>query len=158
MLTNLICILKATLYSFTHILHISCSSHLASTYTTGAVYTWAPHPWIQPTLDQKYSEKKMNQNFSESSKKQNLFYCEGNICIAFTLCSILQGFPGGAVVQTLPCNARDRRSPGVGTDNPPQYSCLEFHGQRSLTGYRPWGRRESNMTEHNSKHKILQVL
>ena len=72
---------------------------------------------------------------------------------------ILQYFRGGTiVVQNLPCNARDRRYPGVGTDNPPQYSCLEFHGKRSLTGYRPWGRRESDMTEHNSKHKVLQVF
>ena len=31
---------------------------------------------------------------------------------------------------------------------PTQYSCLENpHGQRSLAGYRPQGRKESNMTE-----------
>ena len=40
------------------------------------------------------------------------------------------------------------RSPGEGNGNPLQYSCLEnLHGQRSLAGYSPWGRRESDMTE-----------
>ena len=34
------------------------------------------------------------------------------------------------------------RSPGGGHGNPLQYSCLENpHGQRSLAGYSPWGRR-----------------
>ena len=32
--------------------------------------------------------------------------------------------------------------------NPLQYSCLENpHGQRSLAGYRPWGRKELDTTE-----------
>ena len=40
------------------------------------------------------------------------------------------------------------RSPGEGTGNPLQYSCLEkSHGWRSLAGYSPWDRRESDMTE-----------
>ena len=62
----------------------------------------------------------------------------------------LKGFPGGAVVKNLPANARDARdtglipelgrSPGEGNGNPLQYSCLEnYHGQRSLVGYSPWG-------------------
>ena len=40
------------------------------------------------------------------------------------------------------------RSPGGGHDNPLQYSCLENpHGQRSLAGYSPWSRTESDTTE-----------
>ena len=40
------------------------------------------------------------------------------------------------------------RSPGVGNDNPLQYSWLEkFHGQKSLAGYCPWGCKESDATE-----------
>ena len=40
------------------------------------------------------------------------------------------------------------RSPGGGHSNPVQYSCLEKpHGQRSLVGYSPWGRRESDTTK-----------
>ena len=53
------------------------------------------------------------------------------------------------------CSARDLgsipglgRSPGGGHSNPLQYSCLEnAHGQRSLVGYSPWGRKELDMTE-----------
>ena len=62
------------------------------------------------------------------------------------------------VVKNLPANAGDirdsssvpgsGRSPGGGHGNPLQYSCLENpHGQRSLVGYSPWGRKESDMTE-----------
>ena len=40
------------------------------------------------------------------------------------------------------------RSPGGGHSNPLQYSCLENpYGQRSLEGYGPRGRKESDMTE-----------
>ena len=37
--------------------------------------------------------------------------------------------------------------PGGGHSNPTQYSCLESHGQRSLTGYSPWGSKELDRTE-----------
>ena len=41
--------------------------------------------------------------------------------------------------------------PGGGNGNPLQYSCLENpHGQRSLAGYSPWGRKEPDMTERRS--------
>ena len=54
------------------------------------------------------------------------------------------------------CNTGDQslipgsgRSPGDGNGNPLQYSCLEkSHGQRSLGGYSPWGRRELDMSMH----------
>ena len=40
------------------------------------------------------------------------------------------------------------RSPGGGHGNPLQCSCLENpHGQMSLVGYSPWGRKESDRTE-----------
>ena len=66
----------------------------------------------------------------------------------------LRGFLGGSLVRNLPANAEDiglilgpGRSPGEGSGNPLQYSCLENpHGQRSLAGY-PWGRKESDTTE-----------
>ena len=68
------------------------------------------------------------------------------------------GFPGGAEVKNLPANAGDAgsipasgRSPGEGNGNPLQYSSLEkSHGQRSLVGYTPWGRKESDTTERLS--------
>ena len=41
-----------------------------------------------------------------------------------------------------------------GHDNPLQYSCLENpHGQRSLVGYSPPGRKESDMTERLNERK-----
>ena len=57
------------------------------------------------------------------------------------------------VVKNLPASTGDIRdlgsipgsgkSPGGGNGNPLQYSCLENpHGQRSLAGYGPWGRKE----------------
>ena len=39
------------------------------------------------------------------------------------------------------------RSLGGGHGNPLQYSCLVFHGQRSLASYSPWGCTELDMTE-----------
>ena len=40
------------------------------------------------------------------------------------------------------------RFPGGGHGNPLQYSCLENpHGERSMAGYSPWGRKESDLTE-----------
>ena len=68
------------------------------------------------------------------------------------------GFPGGSDGKESACNAGDLgsipglvRSPGVGHDNPLQYSCLENpHGQRSLTGHSPWGCKESDTTEQPS--------
>ena len=62
------------------------------------------------------------------------------------------------MVKNPPANAEDtrdagsipgsRRSPGEEHGNTLQYSCLENpHGQRSLVGCSPWGRRESVMIE-----------
>ena len=47
------------------------------------------------------------------------------------------------------------RSPGEGISYPLQYSCLENpHGQRSLMGYGPQGRKELDMTEQLSTAQI----
>ena len=62
------------------------------------------------------------------------------------------------MVKNLSANAGDVRDvssipgfgryPGEGHGNPLQYSCLENpYGQRSLAGYSPWGRKESDTTE-----------
>ena len=46
------------------------------------------------------------------------------------------------------------RSPEEENGNPLQYSCLENpHGQRSLAGYSPWGRKESDTTEATKHNK-----
>ena len=76
------------------------------------------------------------------------------------------GFPGGSLVKNPHTNAGDTghlgsilgsgRSPTEGNGNPLQYSCLEkSHGHRSLVGYSPWGREESDTTEHaHATHSI----
>ena len=64
-------------------------------------------------------------------------------------------FPGGGDGKASACNVRDPgsiagsgRSPGEGSGNPLQYSLLgKVHGWRSLVGYSPWGRKESDTTE-----------
>ena len=66
--------------------------------------------------------------------------------------------PGGLDSKESTCNAGDLdlipglgRSPGRGHLNPIQYSCLENpHGQRSLGGYSPWGRKEWDTSERLS--------
>ena len=65
------------------------------------------------------------------------------------------GFPGSSDSKEFAFNAGDlglilgfRRSLGGGHGNPLQYSCLENpHGQRSLAGYSPWGRKKLDVTE-----------
>ena len=62
------------------------------------------------------------------------------------------------MIKNPPANAGDIRDTGSilgqeepleeGMANPLKCSCLENpHGQRSLAGYNPWGRKESDTTE-----------
>ena len=75
---------------------------------------------------------------------------------------VFPGFPGSSVSRESTCNAGDMgsipglgRYPGGGHGNPLQCSCLESaHGQRSLAGYSPWGRKGSDMTERLSTHSF----
>ena len=64
------------------------------------------------------------------------------------------GFPGGLDGKVSAYNAGDPgsipgsgRSPGEGSSNPLQYLPGKSHGRRSLVGYSPWGRKESDTTE-----------
>ena len=63
-------------------------------------------------------------------------------------------FSGGSVVKNLPAMKRCRFSLWVGKISwrrewqlSPVFLPGEFHGQRSLEGYSPWGHKESDMTE-----------
>ena len=68
---------------------------------------------------------------------------------------LLYEVPGGSGGKQSACNVGDLglipelgRSPEEGNSNALQYSCLQNpHGQRSLMGYSPWGRKESDTTE-----------
>ena len=80
-----------------------------------------------------------------------------------------EGFPGGSHGKESTCNAGYLglilglgRSPRGGQDNPLQYSCVENpHGQRSLVGYSPRGRKELDRTrqlstsQHSTKSMVL---
>ena len=65
------------------------------------------------------------------------------------------GFPGGPASKEPACEAGDpgsipepERSQGKGNGNPlPVFLPGEFHGQRNLSGYSPWGCKVSDMTE-----------
>ena len=72
------------------------------------------------------------------------------------------------MVKISPANAGDAseagllpgsgRSPGGGDGNPtPAFLPGQFHGQRSLLGYSPWGGRESDMTEQLSTHHAYSL-
>ena len=82
------------------------------------------------------------------------------VCIVKAM--VFPGFPGSSVSRESTCNAGDMgsipglgRYPGGGHGNPLQCSCLESaHGQRSLAGYSPWGRKGSDMTERLSTHSF----
>ena len=67
-------------------------------------------------------------------------------------CTIL---PGGLDSKESTCNVGELglipglgRSPGEGNSLPtPVFLAGEYHGQRSLVGYSPWGHKKSDMTE-----------
>ena len=68
-------------------------------------------------------------------------------------------FPGGSDSKESSCNAEDLglvprlgRSPGEGKQSTPVFLLGEFHGQKSLVGYRPWGCKESDTFEQLSTH------
>ena len=70
-------------------------------------------------------------------------------------------FPSGSNCKEFACSAGYLglipglgRFPGEGNGNPLQYFCLENPiDRRSLVGYSPWGRRESDVTERLTTEK-----
>ena len=77
-----------------------------------------------------------------------------------------KGFPGSSDGKESACNAEDLdsvpglgRSPGGGHGTPLQYSCLENpHGQRSLVGYSPRGRKKLDMTKQLSHAQLSREI
>ena len=69
---------------------------------------------------------------------------------------LVLGFPGGSDGPESACNAGDQGSiPGLGKIPwrrewlpTPVFLPGEFHGERSLVGYSPWGCKESDTTQH----------
>ena len=81
------------------------------------------------------------------------------------LTPVFLGFPGVSDGEESTCNVGYlgsipglERFPGGEHGNLLQYSCLENpHGQRSLTGYSPWGHKESDMTKWLSTAQINNI-
>ena len=75
------------------------------------------------------------------------------------------GLPGGSDGKESGCNEGDLglipglgRSPEGGQGHRLQHSCLENpHGQRSLAGYSPWGRKELDTTEQLSTAQHIKL-
>ena len=97
-------------------------------------------------------------------EKHSLKFCKPVFC---TNIPSIWGFPGGTVVKNLPANAADKRDsdliPGLGRSlgvgkwqSTPVFLPGKFQGQRGLAGYSPWGRKESDTTEHT--HKVHTSL
>ena len=72
--------------------------------------------------------------------------------------SPIEGFPRGTVVNNLPANAGDTKDVGSirgwgkipwsrKWQPTPAFLTGKVHGERSLEGYSPWGRKDSDMTE-----------
>ena len=84
-----------------------------------------------------------------------LLSSEGKIMHFYRTLGRFLGFPGGSEGEESSYNAGDLgsipgsgRSPGEGNGTPLQYSLHgKSHGWRSLVGYSPWGRKESDTTE-----------
>ena len=75
-------------------------------------------------------------------------------------------FPGGTVVKNLPANAGDARDAGSihklsnipwrrKWQPTPVFLPGESHGRRSLVGYRPWGHKKSDTTEHTHTMPVI---
>ena len=87
------------------------------------------------------------------------------LTMTFRLDIMFKGFPGGSENKESACNAEDlgsvpglSRSHGGRHGNPLQYSCLENpHGQRSLSGYSPWGLKELDMTEWQRTYIMFKL-
>ena len=84
-------------------------------------------------------------------------------CLFYSYVYILWGFPGGTSGKEPTCLHRRRKRrrfhPWVGKtpwrrawQHTPVFLPEESHGQRSLAGYRPWGREESDTTEVTHAH------
>ena len=85
-----------------------------------------------------------------------MLYSRFSLVIYFILSFIYiyMGFPGGSDGKESVCNAGDLgliprlgRSLEEGMATIPVFLPGDPHGQRSLVGYSPWGRRESDTNE-----------
>ena len=86
-------------------------------------------------------------------EQKGKYWCPGPTCA--TSLGLFLGFPDGSDGKESACNAGDLSlTPGSGRSPlerewqlTPVFLPGEFHGQRSMAGYRPWGCKESDTTK-----------
>ena len=182
MLTNLSWIFKSySIFFYSHFAHQLFQSSCLNVYNRGPVYMGSSS-MDSTKLGSKIFRKKKNTNFSESSEKQNLFYCECNIYIAFTLCQILQAEKATAPHSSMenPMNggawwaavhgvakSRTRLTDFTFTfhfyalekEMATHSSVLAWksQGRGSLVGCRLWGCTESDMTEATQQQQQADI-
>ena len=79
-----------------------------------------------------------------------------------------KGFPGGAVVKNLPANAGDPRNTGLilGLGDPLEKETAthsvflpgKSQGQRSLTGYNPWGHKRVAQNLATKQQQVVNII
>ena len=121
-----------------HSFHLPPSLSLMHTCTHFSLSSmWAPSKKNShlPTRQEESSHQELNCWAPWSHTSQTLELQENKFELFKPICGILLGFPDSTVVKNPPANAGDigdkdsipgsGRSPGEGTDNLLQYSCLE---------------------------------
>ena len=78
-------------------------------------------------------------------KRQKTVNMVINLSIGASL--VVQKVKNLLAVQKVQVRSWVGKIPREGNGNSLQYFLQEFHGQRSLAGYSPWGSKESDMTE-----------
>ena len=82
---------------------------------------------------------------------------------AYYIITNFWGFPGGSDGKESAA-VQETQVQSLGQEDPLQnatYSSIlteKFHGQKSLTGYSPWGHKESDMTEHGNPVSAVYIL
>ena len=149
------------------------------TLTTGVMFSALPaprpHPKPQSCCKQSFESRILSTHLPGAPAAAR--FCEGHGKILFNVTfdeHLLSARP-----YARHCALRDKQPkvirlmhksgswqcgrPGIDPwrkEWPPTPVCLpgEFHGQRSLVGYNPWGRKESDMTERLSLHFTKQRI
>ena len=88
-----------------------------------------------------------------------------NHCIKIQRLPVKIGFSGGSVAKNPPA-VQETRVPSVSQKDPlekemattPVFLPREFHGQRSLAGHSPWGRKELGTTEGLSTRGMMVLI
>jgi len=121
-----------------------------------------PHPRIPPTdpaPSRNDKQKNYHQEYFLQAKYFRLTSCSLPLHEIIIRSTLPMGFPGGASSKESACQRRRHKrhkfNPWVKKipwrrkwQSIPVFLLGKFHGQRSLAGYSPWGRKEPDMTEH----------